>query len=349
MEVYDNFWIKLVDYWQYCYNRILSNDDNIKYIILKKINSFLDKKTLDISFTYGEINNIPLLEYNDIVELYISPILNKDNIEDMNRLYNTYQKYKNHLPNIIISKYRIFNKNNIKIKYLDYTKIYLSSANSNNINYPIITYDNQEQENDKSQEDKIDKNKINNKLDKIDEIDETKSEENIKETKSEETKYIINSTDIFYTTTIGKGNDHNILLHLVILFKKEINKFFEKKKIVFENSEREVWICNNNSIDIILENFIGEENLINYIGYIEFIPYDERSKKIEYKYINELINDIELVRNHNNIIYCNLCNHNSNQLKLSKCSRCQKVYYCNKICQKIDFPNHKLVCSISHN
>ena len=318
-EKYELFWMKLINWWPYIYNRLIENSSesqtNIKIIILKKINSFLENIKLDISFTYGEINNINLSQYSNIIEIYISPIMDKNNIEEMENLYNVYNKYKNHLPNLIVSKYRIFNKNNIKIHYMDYTNIFLSSSNLNNINYPNIIY-----------------------------FDDEFSLETKNNLETKNTKYIFNQDEILYSQTIGKGNINNIILHLVIVFKKNINEFFEKKKIIFENSERDVWICKNNSIDILLENFIGEENLINYIGYIEFIPFEECSKDIEYKYITELINDIEFVRKNNNINYCNVCNHSSNQLKLSKCSRCKKILYCNKICQKIDYNNHKSIC-----
>jgi len=40
---------------------------------------------------------------------------------------------------------------------------------------------------------------------------------------------------------------------------------------------------------------------------------------------------------------CNYCKLLSND-KLSKCSGCQKVYYCNVDCQKRDWPNHKPSC-----
>ena len=338
-NVYENFWINLIEYWEYCYTRIkhIINDNNIvdekiKIIILKKINSYLNNLPLDISYTYGEINNIHLENYNNIIEIYISPILNKNNVEYMNKLYEAYFKYKNSLPGLMVSKYRIFNKKNKKILGIDFTINILSSANLNNVNNYTIIYENIDNEID---------NEINN--------------ENIKQKNicdNLNNKYIFKVSDILYTSSIGKNSEDNIILHLVIVFNDNIKHFFEKKKIIFENNndgnlenQRDIWICNNNAIDIILENYIGEENLINYIGYIEILYINEADKNIKYNNINELINEIELVRNNNNILYCNLCNHNSNQLKLSKCSKCKKVYYCNKICQKIDYINHKLICN----
>jgi hypothetical protein len=332
---YDNFWIELIEYFGYCYERIkhmsnnITTQEKIKIIILKKINSYLNDLPLDISYTYGEINNIYLENYNNIIEIYISPMLNKDNIKYMNELYKYYFKYKTQLPGLVVSKYRIFNKKNKKIVSIDFTANILSSASSNNINNYSILYDDANEEINENMNNMVLNNHLVNK-------------------QKYNSKYIFSVNDISYTSVIGKNENDNLILHLVIIFSDNVNYFFDKKTIKFENTEndtqRDVWICNNNVINIILENYIGEENLINYIGYIEFLNINEADKNIHYNSIDNLIYDIDLVRNNNNIIYCNLCNHSSNQVNLSRCGKCKKVYYCNKICQKIDHVNHKIIC-----
>ncbi|CZT20886.1 uncharacterized protein RCC_06746 [Ramularia collo-cygni] len=40
---------------------------------------------------------------------------------------------------------------------------------------------------------------------------------------------------------------------------------------------------------------------------------------------------------------CGSCAHKT---KLSKCAKCQEVYYCNSACQKADFATHKVVCPL---
>ena len=41
-----------------------------------------------------------------------------------------------------------------------------------------------------------------------------------------------------------------------------------------------------------------------------------------------------------------ICNKCGDSCK-SKCSRCKKVYYCNRDCQKLDWKSHKLECNTS--
>ena len=46
---------------------------------------------------------------------------------------------------------------------------------------------------------------------------------------------------------------------------------------------------------------------------------------------------------------CKKCNITRSEKKLSKCSRCGKVYYWSKICQKDDWDEHKKNCTNKKN
>lgn len=50
-----------------------------------------------------------------------------------------------------------------------------------------------------------------------------------------------------------------------------------------------------------------------------------------------------------NIDKCNNCKVTRSEKKLSKCSRCGKVYYCSKKCQKDDWDEHKGKCTNKKN
>lgn len=65
--------------------------------------------------------------------------------------------------------------------------------------------------------------------------------------------------------------------------------------------------------------------------------------------INEPTNEketIEIIKNREALAKsCNHCHIKEfNQHKLSVCSQCKQVYYCNRMCQKQDWPKHKVSC-----
>ena len=41
---------------------------------------------------------------------------------------------------------------------------------------------------------------------------------------------------------------------------------------------------------------------------------------------------------------CAKCGRGGVKVKLSKCGKCQKIYYCSSVCQQEDWPQHKLEC-----
>lgn len=40
------------------------------------------------------------------------------------------------------------------------------------------------------------------------------------------------------------------------------------------------------------------------------------------------------------------CGSCGQETRLSKCGRCEEVYYCNRACQRVDFSKHKVVCPL---
>ena len=67
---------------------------------------------LSISYSFGEINGIPLEEAANHIEFYISPNCNKENVPDMLEFYKSFPpRLRNFDINIL--KYRGFNKHNV--------------------------------------------------------------------------------------------------------------------------------------------------------------------------------------------------------------------------------------------
>lgn len=41
---------------------------------------------------------------------------------------------------------------------------------------------------------------------------------------------------------------------------------------------------------------------------------------------------------------CNFCHKKENNMTLLRCSKCKLVFYCDEVCQKMDWNEHKLYC-----
>jgi hypothetical protein len=119
---YNNFWQKLAENWDDLYTNILNNTNKEDKLneILYLINLLLGEelqKHIDIEFTVGEINRIYYNnKYDNIIELYISPKLKKENIIYMENLYDVYNTHKQKksdiykkLNNLTVIKYKAYN------------------------------------------------------------------------------------------------------------------------------------------------------------------------------------------------------------------------------------------------
>lgn len=109
------FW-KSIDYlWNLLYQQILREDNNVLFVI----NNYLPKifrNKIDIEIAYTEINGKYSENHKNLVTIYISPLLNKENIKYMETLYNN----RVALPNLLVAKYRIYNPESPEIKNIEY-------------------------------------------------------------------------------------------------------------------------------------------------------------------------------------------------------------------------------------
>ncbi len=146
------------------------------------------------------------------------------------------------------------------------------------------------------------------------------------------------------TGYVQVNNQTRPVLNIVVVVKPELLK---KQNIQFETgSSREVYMPNPayNHIDILFNNIIGEYNLINNIGYMEFLPNDSDQLKPEHLFseIEEIKREIQIIHACSKLRSCNYCGHNELQTVLLTC--CKSIYYCSRMCQAADRKNHRLIC-----
>lgn len=120
----------------------------------------------------------------------------------------------------------------------------------------------------------------------------------------------------------------------------------EKKIIKFESGDERVLTWCKFDIARLLINIIGEHALVNYIGFIEFVPQDDIPSDTEFY---ELINIREAIEQCNGIVRAIMC-HGCDRHPLcgiqQQCGRCHKVRYCSVACQSIHWPDHKKYCNL---
>ena len=303
--------------WNMINNSLLSDDLEIKNNAHKYIDFLLGDKLrehINIELTVGEINRIHFDQYAD------STLPNEKMI---------FSSIKNHIE-IYISPNRL----DTNVKYMNSVYNKLNSLIKKNA--------------DKFANLKILKYKAYHPKDSI--IEDITYED-----------YTVSYLDIGCQVYLGykeqnESNKLNQILNLVILIKKNIaDKVLKKETLKVVNEEGKVtsvekWLpSKSNCVDILLLNIIGEYNLINKIGYIEFLPEDDPlvAEGSIFTELTDIKKYITLVENNNNCLICHNCQRRSLQCEIHQCSRCKVTQYCGKLCQIIDYKFHKATCKRS--
>lgn len=280
------FWEKLSQYWDKLYAAIKDGTIEQRARCLEIINGFLTEeqfKKVEIELTIGEVNRVSMPHAKDLVEMYISPRLRKENLPVVEELY----KAKKSIPNLRVMKYRAYNPNSeiiASVEHEDFTTKY------EDFGCQIIKeYD-------------------------------------------EEKKPII-----------------SIILHV----KKRIaDKFLVKKPITFvypdgKKKTEDKLVPNGPSvIDLFLTNVLGEYNLVNHVGAIEFLVEGDPiiANGSIFTELADLRQEILAIEKLRGIRTCANCSKREYQCHLSKCTRCYKISYCSKECQIANWSIHKHVC-----
>jgi hypothetical protein len=356
------YWKQFTADWETYKSRILNaeqyqlrnlKDYDIRTIILNNMNKTLNKFFPDIklSYTFGECNAKSAEEYKDLIEVYFSTQMYREHISTINIIY----KHRPKLDGLFVTKFGMMQ---MPITGIMLSKnINTASKNISNASKNISTVD----KNNKlvSEEKEIigtimDEEYTYKLLFDPDKEHNNEDEEHKEKTRDDMTddSLIVTLDDIYYKGQIGLSENKETIMHIILYLKGDFKKMMTKKKVHFEGekgpSTREVWMVANRALDIIMENLIGEENLTLYIGYIEIIPeFNEAEllKQDDFNNITQLLSEIELLKLH--VVKCCVCGHNNNQCQIYKCAKCNKMYYCSRICQRLDYKNHKTICNIS--
>ena len=124
-EHYNNFWNKLSKNWDLIYEAFTQGSQSDVERANYLLNFFLGEKLqkyLEIESTVGELNRIAFDKAKNIIEIYISPKLKKENIPYMSNLLMGEIK----LPNLNINRYRAFNIKDALIEDINFDNYKIS-------------------------------------------------------------------------------------------------------------------------------------------------------------------------------------------------------------------------------
>lgn len=289
----------------------------------------------------GERNMMVLEERTDHIELYISPMGKRDYIPEMKALFN--HKPKN-LPSYwTIVKYGAFHPNNEKPEA--YT---LTEDDSQNTETDCQT----DRQTDRQTEITFPVDAITYTPSKC--FDQKQSKMMLNLTIFIEDKYIdklCKLTDVSFSPTEEKDTSTDTTESSVII---EDPKITESRKAQGKiKSSRKVYVPKNSLLYCIILREIGEINFIHYIANIDICPTSNK-KLYDRFHLSALYSDIMLITKQTPLQKCQRCSHNDYQVNLFKCKgECNNneifTYYCDTICQKADYPYHKLICRKEKN
>lgn len=143
------------------------------------------------------------------------------------------------------------------------------------------------------------------------------------------------------------------IISIILHVKKYIaDKFLLKRAVTFvhpdgtKQVEDKLIPSGPSGIDLFLTNVLGEYNLVNHVGAIEFLVEGDPiiAAGSVFTELADLRQEILTIEKLRGIRVCANCAKRQYQCHLSKCSRCYNISYCSKECQTVNWPIHKHVC-----
>jgi hypothetical protein len=118
----------------------------------------------------------------------------------------------------------------------------------------------------------------------------------------------------------------------------------ETRTVTIRGEQRQLKWCKFD-ISRLLINIIGEHQLTNYVGFIEFVEQSEMPTDTEFYELLDMRGGIDQCNAANKAKFCAQCGRHSLQGQLMQCSKCKKVYYCSRVCQSFNWASHKQFCN----
>ena len=326
-----SFWAMLKYSWVAYHKMILSPEKypslDARPHVLMRINDHLHRifPRLDISYTFGEMNSNYNKAFKNVIELYISPCMNKEAMDEMKLLYNNRPKDMN----VVISCFKYYRTRE------PVTKIIIS-PNSDKPQAQILLT-----------KEVMEKKGGNIKIADADNSYQLFYDDDSELVPQAQERTEVTLEDFGVQIEQGMDNTGRHIIHLIIAVKERLRHMLYQVPVKFKGektTERPVWRFRNAAFDIMIEALLGEENLMLYVGYIEILPEANIPNNSEFVDLRDLKPAVEALRQLNNVRECQICRHSSNQCQIFQCSRCKKAYYCGRICQAEDRVSHKSVC-----
>jgi len=144
-------------------------------------------------------------------------------------------------------------------------------------------------------------------------------------------------------------------IHYYLRYEKKMNMpevvFFTSQKIkdiMMTKDPQHGYVPKGNSLNTLFMTCLGEYHIINTIGSMTFFDGPDVSEDFK-----NSINSLESLKDELDIFdsgdggikKCARCYVMSYNCSLKRCSKCKKIYYCDRTCQKAHSEIHSRVCS----
>lgn len=168
--------------------------------------------------------------------------------------------------------------------------------------------------------------------------------------------FTLNYTDIAVHAVYGYFTGEQLGMSIIVVVSDSVaDHILQKRTVKFahdngEESTREVLMPDkSDAIDVLINQTLGEYNLLNHVLYIEYVhESDPIAKNLladgKLDELATLRGKIACVVRQRAYRMCDYCKRLEIQATIYTCSSCQTSLYCSVACQRADRPEHRKIC-----